>query len=76
MEATPEKAEVKSDFKLHYCTMYRCLVDSEYCKLTCRFANSKSNIIDFHFGTDKCLAKLPEEKYAEIRKGVDKMRGD
>lgn len=75
MEAIPEKTEVKSDFELHYCTMHMCLVDVEYCKLKCRFAKTKSNVIDFHFGTDECCAKFPEEKYVEIRKDVDKMRG-
>ena len=74
METIPEKREVKSDFDLHYCTMNRCLVDTEYCKLKCRFSNFKSVSIDFHFGTDKCSAKIPEEKYIDIRRSLE-MRG-
>lgn len=61
------KKEVKSDLELYYCSMYMCLVDTGYCELKCRFANFKSAFIDFRYGTDKCCAKLPEEKYAQDR---------
>ena len=68
MDTISEKREVKSDFKLHYCSWFRCLADTKYCEFGCAIMHEKK-LKNPHLSYDKlsCLWRYNEDMYLDIR---------